>query len=287
MSKEITTEELQLKIYNIAKSFVDYVQEDKSFEENNIELKLILNKINSNLQKSAWLWSKAAFNEAYIILRSAFESLVLFEYLVYEPDALTKYKNDNILCEFQNLLGFYNRGYSSKQQLILAFNDLDVEIRKSIPFEETTKSGLIIYNEEKLNKFFCGGRNGFKPLSQQVTYMINRLREIKSINANRIYEYQIIIYNIGSQITHTRFDSLIKGIKQLNQQETLEEIKWCSRHSVFILRTIVSVLVNKFQYQNPEELWQKIILLLDYLQINIDKSNIPNEEKMTELIYSI
>lgn len=176
--RKITTKGFQDKVREIAKDFIVFVNSNEEYHDANTELMLLLNKLNSNIQGATLLASYGMFNESKIILRSGFETLVLFEYLSIFPEEMEKYKEDNDILEFQNLFGFFKRGYAKYENLIKAYDELSNILGRKIPFEEKTESGVVTYNLEALEKYFRGGRKGFKPLSQQIRHMIEKLNEV-------------------------------------------------------------------------------------------------------------
>ena len=91
--REITTKGFQDRVREIAKDFIAFVNSNKEYHDTNIELMLLLNKLISNIQGATLLASYRMFNESKIILRSCFETLVLFEYVSTFPNEIEKYKD--------------------------------------------------------------------------------------------------------------------------------------------------------------------------------------------------
>lgn len=269
--REITTKGFQDKVLKIAKSFIDFVNSKKEYHDNNIELMLLLNKINTNIQGATLLASYGMFSESKIILRSAFETLVLFEYLSNFPDKIEQYKEDNIIAEIQIVFGFYKRGYATYEKLVEVYDKLTSDLKTKIPFKQESEHGVISYNTELLEKYFKGYRDGFKPLSQKVLFMLEELNKINSFNAKYLSEYQIMLYNINSQVAHSRLDTLLLSVKNLSNNEEKEELQWCFRHSVCLLFPIIKYLEAKQNYECPRELWEYIFDTMKYLDFNIQE----------------
>lgn len=265
--REITTKGFQDKVREIAKDFITFVNSNKEYHDTNIELMLLLNKLNSNIQGATLLASYGMFNESKIVLRSGFETLVLFEFLSTFPKEMEKYKEDSDILEFQNLFGFYKRGYCKYENLIKAYDELSNDLGRQIPFEQKTESGVVTYNQELLEKYFRGGREGFKPLSQQIRYMVEKLNEVQSFNSQKIKEYQITLYNINSQVAHSRLDTLYLSV--MTNDKAKYEIQNCFRDSMCMLTLAINYLVDKQNYECPKILWSKIFDTMRYLDFDI------------------
>lgn len=268
MKKTITTEGIQSQIYELSKSFVEFVEKNTKFTKDTIELKLLLYKINSNIQRAALLWSRGIFLESKIIIRSAFETLVLFEYLIYYPDKVQIYKNDNLIINFQNLFGFHIRGYCKTQKLIKAYKTLPKHIRDIIPYK-TTNNVKPFYDVDKLKDYFSGGRNGFRPLSQRTIYMIEELKKTGSENSKKLSEYQLTMYNMTSQISHSTLDTIIESTKNLEDIVLLERMQDCARDTLIILATISSTLIEKLNYKEPIKMYGKFGEIMTYLNFKV------------------
>lgn len=269
--RKITTKGFQDKVREIAKDFITFVNSNKEYHDTNTELMLLLNKLNSNIQGATLLASNGMFNESKIILRSGFETLVLFEYLSTFPEEMKKYIEDNAILEYQNLFGFYKRGYGSFEDLIKAYNKLSDFVGKKIPFEEKTESGVVSYNQDVLEKYFRGSRDGFKPLSQQVRKMIDNLNKAQSFKSKKLKEYQIILYNINSQVAHSRLETLYSPVEDLSENKIKTEVQDCFSHSAWMLKFAVDYLVDKQDYEYPQDLHEKIVDTMRYLDFDISE----------------
>lgn len=266
MKKEITTDGIQEKNEEIVQGFIEFVEQNKEFKNNNTILVLILNKINSNLNSAVFLSSYIMFNEAKIIIRSAFESLVLFEYLIEFPQEIERYRIEDLISDFHGLFNFYKRDFLDKKKLIEAYNSYEQEIREKIPFEDVSGNGLRIYNDKKLEEFFSGGHNGFKPLCQQVNMMMRKLKESQSSCYQSLYLHKIDLYNFNAQVSHTRLQTLIQPVKKLDDKEILIEIQNIFRSTACIYKIIVQTLEQKFEYDISKfiKLIQEMMYYLDF-----------------------
>lgn len=282
MEKEITTKGFQDKVKLIAHDFVEFVNSNREFHENNLELMLLLNKISSNIQAATLLSSRILFSESKIILRSAFETLVLFEYLLEFPKKLENYKEDNIITEIQNIYGFYKRGYLTYEKLIEIYDKLSINLKTQIPFKELTPNGVISYNTNLLDTYFKGYRDGFKPISQKTLYMLDELKKAKNFISDYLQKFQIIIYNINSQVAHSRLDTLFLSVQTLSDKETIYEMQWCFRHSTYLLYAIIWTLETKCNYKPSMSLSKNIVDTMQYLNFDIPK--IKQENRNTSLI---
>lgn len=262
-NEKITTEGMQDKFHEVAGAFYEFVEQNHDFKNNNLELILILNKILSNLQKACLLWSQAFFNEAIIILRSAFESLVLFEYLVYFPSKIIELKEDNIIASFKNIYGYYKRGYLKEDALKDSYNALPIAIQSKLNYLQKSSTGIITYDVKKLEKSL----NSATSLGQQTRKMIAELEKTGDPNFKIIYDSQIRMYNIASQVAHSGLESLVNLIKiDIKDKKLLREIESFRRDSFVVLTCIVETLQAKFRYPKPKNLYEKMLLLSNYLK---------------------
>lgn len=286
MKKEISTEGIQEKNKAITQGFIEFVEQNKDFKDNNTILILILNKINSNLNSAVFLSSYIMFNEAKIIIRSAFESLVLFEYLLEFPEEIEKYRIEDLIAGFQGLFNFYKRGFLDRGRLITEYNSYELAVKEKIPFEEITAAGIITYSDKKLEEYFNGGRKGFRPLSQQTQKMIKILGEKQSHCYQALYLHQMDLYNFNAQVSHTRLNTLLQPVKELDDKEILSEIQSIFRSSACIYKIIVKTLEQKYGY-NISEFIKLIYNMMSYLDFEIIKEleSKSKEKQLIEIIH--
>lgn len=270
MNKEITTDGIQEKNKKIVQGFIEFVEQNKDFKDNNTILVLILNKINSNLNSAVFLSTYLMFNEAKIIIRSAFESLVLFEYLLEFPEKIERYKKENLISGFHGFFNFYKRGFLDKKGLIEAYNSYGHEIREKIPFEDVSNTGLITYNDKKLEEYFRGGRKGFKPLCQQVNMMLKELKENQCPCYSSLYLDQIDLYNFNAEVSHTRLATLLRPVKKLEDKEILIEIQNIFRSAACIYKVVIETLEQKYEY-NISDFMNLLYNMMSYLDFDIIK----------------
>lgn len=266
MQKEITTQTVQDKFKIIYEMFIDIICKNKDFRNNNKELCLLLNKINSNMSAVILLVSKAMFNESRIIFRSLFESVVLFAYLIEFPKEIEQYKLDDLIDEFHYLLCAYKRGYVPITHLIEPYNILIDKFENIIPYEEKSVNGIITYNIEKLEKYF---RSEYKPLSQQTHKMIQHLLNSDYIHKENLYKFQLEFYSYYSQVTHNRLNTLCESVKSLTDEELLKQIQDIYKNCVIIYNIIFETLENKFNFQYPQKFYAKVREMSDYLAIKL------------------
>ena len=286
MKKEITTEGIQDKNKEIVQGFIEFVEQNKEFKDNNTILVLILNKINSNLNAAIFLSTYLMFNEAKIIIRSAFESLVLFEYLLEFPQKLERYRIEDFISSFHGLFNFYKRGFLDKKGLIEAYNSYGQEIRKEIPFADVANTGLITYNDKKLEEYFRGGRKGFKPLCQQVNMMLKKLKENQSPCYQSLYLHKIDLYNFNAQVSHTRLATLLRPVKKLDDKEILIEIQNIFRSAACIYQVVLETFEQKYEY-NISDFMNLIYNMMSYLDFDIIKEleSKPQEKQLIEIVH--
>lgn len=262
-TKEISTDGIIDSYYEIAKSFVEYIEAGDIFKKNDINYKLLLHKINDNLQNSTGLWAKGTFNEAHIIIRSAFESLVLFEYLVEFPNEIRKYEIDSDIAKFHNTFCFYRRELLNEEDIITHYNNLSKKAQEKIKFLEDDENGVIVPNFQTLGKSL----QDYKYLGQRVHYMIKKLKEANSLNSKKLNYYRIPLYDLPSQIVHSHRHTIINTAKEITDEEMLENMQNFFRYSIVILQIIYETAMNKFGYSSASQFLKKVYAMYDYLNI--------------------
>lgn len=237
---------------------------------------LMLNKISSNIQAATLLSSRMLFSESKIILRSAFETLVLFEYILEFPNELQHYKDDNIITEIHTIYACYKRGYAEFQDVINICDKYKSTIKTKLPFIVERKKD-VTYETKLLDKYF-GGKDhmSFKPLSQRTLHMIDKLVKAQNFIAPQLQEFQVIIYNINSQVAHSRLDTLFLHLGILSNDETIKELQTCFRNSAMLLYWIIDTLKIKCSYESSQKLSYAILETIEYLGFSV-----PNFEEIT------
>lgn len=265
MNKEITTKGIQDNFKKISENFTTLISNYKNFTSDYTELSLLLNKANSNISAIIYLTSKAMFNEACIIFRSLFETVVLFIYLVEYPNKMEQYKLDDLIAEFHFLYLSYKRGYVPISYLIEPYNILIKDFKEVIPFEEISDAGIITYNMDKLDKYFKSRES--KPLSQQTIKLINELLTSNNPHKDLLHKLQLEFYNVYAQISHNRLNSLLKPIKTDTDKEMLNQIQDMYKNCVVIYKIIFETLENEFQFPHPDNFYNDIKEMANYLDI--------------------
>lgn len=252
--EQFTTCWIQNISKEIAKEFIIFVNSKKSFHDNNLELMLLLNKINSNIQAALLLTSRNLFGESKIIFRSAFESLVLFIYLLEYPKEMTHYHDDNYMTEVKNVYMCYKRDFANIQNVIDCYKKFESKIsRKDSPFEKIGIDNPKFENE--LDKYFRGNdRNCFKPLSQQIMYMIKKLNDTMIFEICNLSRLQVTIYNLNSEVAHSRLSTLHLPLGNLTKEETISEIKKSFFQAVNLWDCLIKILEVKYKYKHQEKL---------------------------------
>lgn len=265
MEEEITTLGIQNKGRSIAIEFVNFMNSNKEFHDNNVELMLLLNKINSNIQAIMLLSSRMLFSESKIILRSAFESTILFIYLVKFPQEIIRYKEDNLITEIKTIYTCYKHKHADLKDVINCYKKYKEKFRLNISlFEKIQDKDNITIQEKELEKFF----KNFKPLSQQTILMLKKIKESKHFLANHLSLVQVEMYNLNSEVTHSRLDTLFLNLGNLSTGETLKELQINFKQVVVLYHAIIETLTYKCSYENPQRLCQLISETMTYLKIN-------------------
>lgn len=211
------------------------------------------------------------FNESSIIFRSAFEYIVLFEYLVEYPRKIEQYKKDNLISEFHQLYLGFIRSYLTEKEPIEAYNKLYNEIGNIVPFEETTSYGIITYNTKKLEEYFRGGRNSFKPLSQQTNKLIDELKKNNSKHSKILYELKMEFYNYYSQICHNKLSTLSTPIRNNSPEQSSEELQNQFKNCFLLYQIIFDTLYDKFKIPRKAKFFSLCIKTGNYLGLNFSK----------------
>lgn len=273
-NKSINTKQVQNYFSQITDFFVDVINENMDFVKNNTELSLLINKINTNIRAIGYLCSMCLFNESGIIFRSAFESVVLFEYIVEYPAKIEQYKKDNLISEFHQLYLGFIRSYLTEKELIEAYNKLYNEIGNIVPFEETTSYGIITYNTKKLEEYFRGDRNSFKPLSQQTNKLIDELKKNNSKHSKILYELKMEFYNYYSQICHNKLSTLTTSMKNYKPQQRLEELQSLFKNCFLLYQIIFDTLYDRFKIPRQAKFFSLLIEIANYLGLNFSNINL-------------
>lgn len=264
MKESITTQGIQNRVKNIAEEFVLFVNSNKTFHDTNGELMLLLNKINSNIQAAMLLSSRILFSESKIILRSAFETLILFIYLIEFPKEINHYKEDNLILEIKTIYMCYKHGSAELQDVINCYKKYKNKFSlKILPFEKIDNKGRKNIGENGIEKYF----KSYKPLSQKTIFMIDKLNETNYFLAKYLFMSKVLIYNLNSEVMHSRLDTLFLPLGNLNENEKLKELQNSFCQSVNLLHSIIEVLKEKCDYQPSEKLKNLIIETMQYLKI--------------------
>jgi hypothetical protein len=101
--------------------------------------------------------------------------------------------------------------------------------------------------------------------------LIDELIKADSINSKKIYEFQIEIYNIASQVAHSDYNSLKdiveKQIKlEKNPNSLIDEFQNFCSNSLMILTFIIELMKEKFGYINEPDLSAKILDFRKYFR---------------------
>lgn len=265
MEEEITTLGIQNRGRSIAIEFVNFMNSNKEFHDSNAELMLLLNKINSNIQAILLLNSRMLFSESKIILRSAFESAILFLYLLEFPKEIIHYKDDNLITEIKTIYFCYKHKHATLKDVINCYKKYKEKFRLNISsFEKIQDKDNITIQEKELENFF----KNFKPLSQKTTFMLKELKKSKHFLANHLSLLQLEMYNLNSEVTHSRLDTLFLNLGNFSTDKTLKELQTNFKQIAGLYHAIIETLTYKCSYENPQKLCQLILETMMYLKTN-------------------
>lgn len=196
----------------------------------NNDYQLLIRSIVYKLKDFCELYSQSSFDSANIILRAAFEEIVLFEYLLNKPDKLERYKLDSEIDEFRLHAEFFEDDYITREELNLKHGELSEEAKKSITIKWGPKTRI---NDNETER-------EWKCLAQQTRYLIRELLEMNSKNSIFLKEGKKVYYTNSCLYTHSTY-SRIRLKKVLDIKERLDEI---INYSIFSLELANIIFLN-------------------------------------------
>lgn len=160
-------------------------------------------KIISHVCGAAKLLVAGYYPESIILLRSAYEALVMSTYLAQNPNKIQHYETHGILCNLRNMMEF------------LGQSDLDPEMKDQLDGQVTAlreaflqQNGLAYYTELQvadLENFSKVRKASNKALFSHLPGM---LAAISYDDETDWMKDSFELYNIGSQVTHSQMEWL-------------------------------------------------------------------------------
>lgn len=225
-----------LRLDNLIESCFDVYQEIGN--QVGVPRTILLRKIISHLECINVLLAEQFTHEILIILRSAFESVLLFCYLTVHPEKQQEYISDSELVEFKNTF-------------IIVKNwkkDIDLGNPWNLDWTEIVKYHEDIFNEklsdynknyilnklkfkeykvntenfDKIDRFFRNDSRIKKPFFMNSEKMYSELPQPYEMGA----EYRDLVYsdyNINSQVTHGQYQIWTRGM--YTDDRFLENVK--------------------------------------------------------------
>lgn len=188
---------------------------------------ILLRKTISHLECINTLLREQFTHEILIILRSAFESTLLFCYLTVHPEKEQEYISDSELMEFKNtfiIVKNWKKDIDLENPWNLDWNDV-IEYHETIFNEHLSKQNKnyilnkLKFKEYKVNhetfdeidKFFRNDPRLKKPFFMNLEKMYSELPEIHQLGA----EFRDLVfsdYNLDSQVTHGQYQLWTRGL---------------------------------------------------------------------------
>lgn len=160
----------------------------------------------ANLSRGAvYLLTSGFYPESIILLRSAYECLVMSKYLQQKPDEIARYEAHGVLCNLRNMLEFQMQ------------NDFEPETRTGLQAQiddlktAFCQSGIAFYPDLQptdLDNFSKVRKASNKALFSQLPSM---LTATEWTDEDEWIKTSFELYNIGSQVTHSQMEWLAIG----------------------------------------------------------------------------
>lgn len=287
MANIITQTELEAKFFEIIKAYLDQIRLTK-LAKDYVELNLILIKMLSNLTSANVLWSKNKIYDSFIILRSAFESFVLFEYLKTFPENIEQYILDAEISRFKIYFGYYKHGVMKIDELTDSYLKLKLEAQKKLNLKINSSTNILEFNISRLE----GKLHSLRPLNQKTGRMIEELLKKDKADIRELELFSLAGYRINSQFSHgdlySIMDSFFTPDKSKLNEKISENIKECFRQSAYIIAYSIESITELLNLDNTlkQVVWDKIIQFYDYLGYDTKKifaDRIPKKSNIIDI----
>ena len=276
MKNQATTQGLQEKFQDITETYHKFLI-NSNLGENDSIFKLILAKILTNLSSANLLWSVGRCYDAFIILRSAFNSLILFEYLISFPDKVETYKIDSEIAQFKNVFGYFERGFLPIEGLTECYLVLSNKTKARLKLTIDPKTNILKFKLDKLKKSLEDQKLN-RSLTQKMYKMRDELKKENRHNIDEIVNHWLTSWNKNSHITHGEFYTLTDNFIENNnenekQLKLTDEIKECFRQSmgiiVYSMESVNSLVKDENNFK--KSIWDKILIFYKYLGYDTNK----------------
>lgn len=184
-------------------------------QEPEISYILLITKIVHNLNSAAFLASHEYIADAGLVLRSAFESLVLLKLFSYFPEELETWKIESEITKFRNV--FISHKYYpdtiTVDNLMLCYNELSENARKKVSLETSTKfQNLLLYKKDKLEKKLQSYKTKYckEITSTNIRKLIEKVIE-KESDFECFLRFRLHLYDMNSQVHHSILSSILDG----------------------------------------------------------------------------
>lgn len=145
------------------------------------------------------LYTRSAIESANIILRAAFEEIVVFEYLLNKPEYIEKYKSDSEIEEFKLSFEMFLDGFVSKEELSSKYQELS----------EYSKNSIEIFWNKPINLKDKRSKEEQKVLAQKTRYLLDELIKMDSTSAIRLKGMKTVYYSNPCGYVHSTFSKII------------------------------------------------------------------------------
>ncbi|MBY0402581.1 MAG: hypothetical protein K2X66_01685, partial [Cyanobacteria bacterium] len=185
MPEKITTKGLSDHFRKIAENYIKAFNENRPYTNEQQFYLLFIRRIANSCASSQLLSANAEFADAKIVIRSAFESLILMGYLAQNPKKISEFKADDEIIEFKYLFSLVKQGKYDFETLYKHFKKMSDSAKGKLKINGTPDSW-------KANKFtfFKKVEDAFadfrqvKPLAQKTASHLKSLNERSFLDFN-------------------------------------------------------------------------------------------------------
>lgn len=218
----VSSGELEQNFENLLKAFGRSISSQVS--ENNFDQYLLMvEKICKNLSASCSLLSKFYFAESKILLRSAFETTILFAELAVNPENYKEYIADSEIDVLKNLNRLCNSGTYAYSVLVKHYYEKISECaRKRLSVKGSKNSHI-----KHPISFSCELQKSIrshKPFSQKIRKRLDKLSKDNVLSFVELNSSHTFNYDDLSQIAHGHYDKIVRYYCQGFSSEDFSEL---------------------------------------------------------------
>lgn len=211
------------------------------------------------------LYTRSAIEGANIILRAAFEEIVLFEYLSHKSEDIEKYILDSEIEEFKLSFEFFLDDFVTKEYITSEYEKLS----------ELAKNSIEIFWNRPMNLKDKRTKKEGKGIAQQTRDLIDELIKINSSNSTLLKEKRKLYYTNSCTYAHSTYSRIILR-KTLSNEESLEKILRYSLYSLDLIKIILSNIIpncsNKKCIKHCQKSFKELREFTIYVESKKEKS---------------